>query len=132
MLLTIGTGLLLNPTVRKSILSNARIFNALNDDGTANPPDHSKVLRSNGDGTYTLSLNVTGEESQPVTEPEPINVLLIYDKSSSMWKYWVDDEKGNVGHLGNSLLNDNAYITGNINQNGYFPLYKCTNQQGNN
>ena len=47
------------------------------------PPAHEKTLASNGDGTYTLSLSVTGTATS-TTESNDINVLVIFDTSSSM------------------------------------------------
>ena len=109
-------------------------------------PDRSKELIDYEDGTYRLELTVTGDSE---SSPPPINVLVIYDESSSMLKYWVDDSYGAVGHKGDDLLNDNryysdenpdidaSYIGTNNGQNngtpisylpanreGYFPLYK--------
>ncbi len=48
-------------------------------------PAHEKTLHDNGDGTYTLSLNVTGdytiEESDKAT---PVDIVLVVDESTSM------------------------------------------------
>ena len=46
-------------------------------------PAHEKTLTNNGDGTYTLSLSVTGAATS-TTESNDINVLVIFDTSSSM------------------------------------------------
>ena len=43
-------------------------------------PDHQKYIKSNGDDQYTLTLDVTGK----VGEADPIDILLIVDKSGSM------------------------------------------------
>ena len=69
--------LLLSPNVRKS-LSNSKELEAKNSNGT---PLRSKVLRDNGDGTYTLSLDVTGD-SEKITPK--VNVIVIVDRSGSM------------------------------------------------
>ena len=46
-------------------------------------PAHSKTVQSNDDGTYTLTLDVTGrEESETVVRPA--DILVIVDKSGSM------------------------------------------------
>ena len=47
------------------------------------PPAHEKTLTSNDDGTYTLSLSVTGAATS-TTESNDINVVVIFDTSSSM------------------------------------------------
>ena len=44
------------------------------------PPAHQKYIKDNGDGNYTLSLDVTGK----LGEADPIDILLIVDKSGSM------------------------------------------------
>ena len=46
-------------------------------------PEHNKYIKDNGDGTYDLSLNVTGTISES-TEKIPINVLYVLDESYSM------------------------------------------------
>ncbi len=49
-------------------------------------PEHEKYIKDNGDGTYDLSLNVTGTISES-TETIPINVLYVLDESySMMWE----------------------------------------------
>ncbi len=48
-------------------------------------PAHGKKLHDNGDGTYTLSLSVTGAKSSSSTsEISKANVVLVLDTSSSM------------------------------------------------
>ena len=50
-----------------------------------NPPASSKKLYDNGDGTYTLSMSVTGETAtSSTTEVNKANVILVMDTSSSM------------------------------------------------
>lgn len=44
------------------------------------PPAHQKYIKDKGDGNYTLSLDVTGK----LGEADPIDILLIVDKSNSM------------------------------------------------
>lgn len=46
-------------------------------------PTHSKALTSNGDGTYTLSLSVTGRASSSTTSNKA-DVIVIFDRSGSM------------------------------------------------
>ncbi len=50
---------------------------------TAEAPAHSKVLTDNGDGTYTLSLSVTGKTGSD-TETTKANVVIVMDVSGSM------------------------------------------------
>ena len=48
-------------------------------------PSNSKTIRSNGDGTYTIALSVTGAtESSTTTEATKANVILVLDTSTSM------------------------------------------------
>ena len=47
-------------------------------------PDHSKKISDNGDGTYKIELTVTGDADDETDEAGNVNVLVIYDTSSSM------------------------------------------------
>lgn len=94
-----------------------------NDGSTMDPldvpdPEFNKILEPNGDGTYTLSLSVTGHASSAVLNPKA-NVLLIVDTSSSMDTADAGTEKAKritktreaVTVLSNELLNNNS-VTG--------------------
>ncbi|MBQ1508590.1 MAG: VWA domain-containing protein, partial [Erysipelotrichaceae bacterium] len=49
------------------------------------PPENSKELIDNGDGTYTLALSVTGSaQSSTITKVDKANVVFVLDTSSSM------------------------------------------------
>lgn len=61
-------------------------------------PEFSKTLTDNEDGTYTLSLNVTGRGINASTNPKA-NVIFVVDTSSSM------DKSEGTG-TGNSRLHD--------------------------
>ena len=50
----------------------------------ATVPKIAKKLSENGDGTYTIGLSVTGDADTTVEEAGNVNVLIIYDHSSSM------------------------------------------------
>lgn len=48
-------------------------------------PDHSKKIGDNGNGTYTLALDVTGKtQTSGGTTTTPVDVVMIIDRSSSM------------------------------------------------
>ncbi|NMN02170.1 DUF7604 domain-containing protein [Bifidobacterium panos] len=48
-------------------------------------PAHQKYVKSNGDGTYDLTLNVRGDVAESArTVHQPVDVVLILDKSGSM------------------------------------------------
>ena len=47
-------------------------------------PSHKKTSESNGDGTYKLELSVTGDADNEAQEAGKVNVLVVYDTSSSM------------------------------------------------
>lgn len=48
-------------------------------------PDHTKRIGDNGDGTYTLALDVTGKtQTSGGTTTTPVDVVMIIDRSSSM------------------------------------------------
>ena len=44
-------------------------------------PAHSKTVKNNGDGTYTVSLDITGDAEK---QPSKANVIVVFDTSSSM------------------------------------------------
>ena len=60
-------------------------------------PDHEKTIKDNEDGTYTVSLTVTGESEKKTPK---VNVIVIVDRSGSM----------------NSQSGTGAYVS--TNQNG--------------
>ena len=53
----------------------------LNPDGS---PLHDKTLADNEDGTFKLELSVTGDADTETEEAGKVNVLVVYDTSSSM------------------------------------------------
>ncbi len=105
-------------------------------------PEHNKTLTPNGeivtktdedgntkeefeeDGTYKLSLTVTGE-SEIKKESSGINVIVIYDVSSSMIHYYAPYEKGSIG--GTGAWTTSGYTKETSNGSGYFYLYKEVN-----
>ena len=52
-------------------------------DEPADAPVRSKTLKDNGDGTYTLTLSVTGKASSS-TQNTKANVVVVFDSSGSM------------------------------------------------
>ena len=71
-------------------------------------PAHSKKRKDNEDGTYKLSLDVTGS-ALTETEPSKANVLIVYDVSGSM-QYHYQEDYGSLGNYG-----------------GYVQLYRYVN-----
>ena len=54
-------------------------------------PEHRKYIKANNDGTYDLSLNVTGTQSgSSQTTVSPADIVVVFDTSSSM--------SGSMGH----------------------------------
>ena len=47
-------------------------------------PEHEKNIEDNGNGTYKLSLTVKGDADTDVHTAANVNVLIVYDESSSM------------------------------------------------
>ena len=48
-------------------------------------PVHRKYVKDNGDGTYDLTLSVTGDSMQSsMKRPKPVDVIMVLDRSSSM------------------------------------------------
>ena len=63
----------------------ASVFGVVNfkaDDDSS--PSHAKQLSDNGDGTYQIALDVTGDSIPKVETTADVNVVLVYDVSQSM------------------------------------------------
>ena len=68
-------------------------------------PVHSKNVRDNGDGTYTISLDIVGDAEK---KPNNINVIVIMDTSGSMTSQRMTAAKNAVNSLATALY---AYNT---------------------
>lgn len=68
-------------------------------------PAHTKTIADNGDGTYTLSLDVTGD-SETSSTSAPADVVLVVDTSGSMAGNRIDTVKRAANGLINTLLTD--------------------------
>lgn len=74
-------------------------------------PAHSKTIKDNGDGTYDLTLSVTGDTEQS-SSAKPVDVVFVVDVSSSMNETvsgWRGKSRMKAAHdaaatLANSLL----------------------------
>lgn len=86
-------------------------------------PDHQKYIQSNGNDSYKLTLDVTGK----VGEADPIDILLIVDKSGSMEGNGVTNVNNAIKTLKDTLIRANiraqvklAVVTfsGNDNRDG--------------
>lgn len=75
-------------------------------------PVHHKSVTTNNDGTYKISLDITGDADITSTTASA-NVLLVYDTSGSMLGHFVDNT-GSYAH------------TGNYVNTGWRQLYKRT------
>ena len=62
-------------------------------------PAHSKYRVSNNDGTYKISLDVKGEASTEVENPN-VNVIVVFDASSSMTSNRTEVQANNRGRFG--------------------------------
>ncbi len=62
--------------------SNFNLVTAKADVG--DPPAHSKSRSDNGDGTYKIELTVTGDADDQTEGDSHVNVMIVYDESSSM------------------------------------------------
>ena len=54
-------------------------------------PEHSKSVKSNGDGTYTIELTVTGDADPDPHVSGAVNVIVVFDASDSMLTNYTDD-----------------------------------------
>ena len=95
----------------KSIVSYAKQFFAAGDE-----PAHTKTIKENGDGTYKLSLDVTGDAEK---KAQKANVIIVFDTSSSMNKDSGTDE---VTYTRSNDTGDPRY--GKEGDNNYFRLYR--------
>lgn len=69
-------------------------------------PAHTKTLTPNGDGTYKLSLSVTGKSQASVEKPRA-NVVVVFDKSNSMDKMSFGQSRLSVAQEAvNSLIDE--------------------------
>lgn len=66
-------------------------------------PVHTKTIADNGDGTYTLSLDVTGD-SETSSTSTPADVVLVVDTSGSMAGNRIDTVKRAARGLVNTML----------------------------
>lgn len=66
-------------------------------------PVHTKTIADNGDGTYTLSLDVTGD-SETSSTSTPADVVLVVDASGSMAGNRIDTVKRAARGLVNTML----------------------------
>lgn len=61
--------------------------NGVPDDPTLSAPAREKTVTANGDGTYTVALNVTGAKSEDtgaIVTNQPLDIVLVLDVSGSM------------------------------------------------
>ncbi len=79
-------------------------------------PDAEKTIIDNGDGTYTLSLDIVGE-SEVDTENTKANIVVILDRSGSM-RYYVESDTGRYGSN-----NDDPPSQNNVYGNNRVTLY---------
>lgn len=94
-------------------------------------PDHAKTSNANKiagkeDGTYQLELSVTGD-ADTKQEASNVNILVVYDVSSSMCSYWAESDTGWYGTT-SEYWRDGNYLSNNGNTIGdnttVFNLYK--------
>ena len=106
------------------VVGGAIGINSLNTVRAEGIPAHEKTIRDNHDGTYTLSLNVTGE-SEPSEEPtSKANVIIVLDKSGSMAEP--------VSTNGATYNNRGKFCrTGNDPNYTYYQTYYRTGNYGN-
>lgn len=103
----------------------------------AAPPATSKTLTDNNDGTYTLSLSITGVASS-VTTSNKADVIVVVDTSNSMnnpTTLYVENTTGRYGLVDGSYVNlyrrsGNSYYQ--INNDTYAgTVYYRTGTYGN-
>ena len=83
-------------------------------DGT---PEISKDIADNNDGTYQLGLSVTGD-AETTSKSSPVNVVVVYDVSTSMTGNRIPSATGAYGIQYYSNFDG-------VSDGDYFQLYKC-------
>ena len=81
---------------------------------TTTPPAAEKTLVPNGDGTYKLSLSVTGK-SETSSESSKADVVVIMDVSGSMsntTKVYEEKATGRYGFIGGQYVQLYSYSDG--------------------
>lgn len=96
-------------------ISFTSTFAAEGDTPTGDVPQHSKTVTPNGDGTYNITLSVTGKQSSDASVSKA-NVVVVFDTSNSM-------------EYGTSCTRDYSYNNSDTDQygfvnNNYVPLYR--------
>lgn len=96
-------------------ISFTNTFAAEGDTPTGDVPQHSKTVTPNGDGTYNVTLSVTGKQSSDASVSKA-NVVVVFDTSNSM-------EYGTNCTLNNNYNNDSTGQYGLVDGD-YVPLYR--------
>lgn len=79
------------------------------EEATLGVPQHDKTISQNEDGTYTLTLSVTGDtDSTSETVNKPVDIVLVVDQSSSMTDSRLSNVRTAANGLAQSVLADNA------------------------
>lgn len=103
--------------------------NGVPDDPTLSAPAREKTVTANGDGTYTVALNVTGAKSAgtgAIVTNQPLDIVLVLDVSGSMAEKiasgWnqptkIDSLKTAVNKFINATAAENAKITDQSQRN---------------
>lgn len=72
--------------------------------GTLDSPEHNKYIEKNADGSYTLTLDVTGKRS----ESKGVDLLFVLDFSGSMNSDYVTPLKNQVEKISKKFLDGNT------------------------
>lgn len=92
-------------------------------------PAHTKSVQDNHDGTYTISLNVTGKSSSE-TRKTSANVIVVLDVSGSM-NSAVGDSYDKVGNSWNFTDTSNGTVKYyGHNSDGYFEIFYGPSTRG--
>ena len=84
-------------------------------------PAHSKTLKNNNDGTYTISLDVKGDSEK---QPNNVNVIVIVDRSGSM-----SSSSGTGAYIPSNQNGTNMY---GLVDGEYVPLTRVDHGWGSN
>ena len=108
------TALVLLTAMILSLLPNVTLFSWNHAKAaTGDVPAHNKTIHDNENGTYTLSLDVTGDSEK---KPAKVNIIVIVDRSGSMndpagpgtYGTRLEATKSAINGLASSLLSYNG------------------------
>lgn len=90
--------------------------------GNVDAPQHTKRISKNDDGTYTLSMDVTGKSDESTEQQVvPLDIALVLDVSGSM-----NELSGKLVYNEVELLSMNPISTYYVEKDGSYQAVRCS------